>query len=304
MYLGVDIGGTDIKYGVLDENRRLVWHDSQPTLAGRTDRAIVDDIIAACRDLIGRYPVGSIGLGSPGHVLSSRGVIKKAANLPFRNTPIADWVSRATARPVFVGNDANCAAWGEFCAGGHPAGDNLVLITLGTGVGGGMIFNRRLYLGRDEGAGEIGHICIDYRGLPCKCGRIGCLEAYASVSALISQTQTAIRRFPDSLLARSALDQAVSGKTAFTAAKAGCPAAARVIDQYLRYLATGINSLIMLLRPDTIVLAGGITNEGSALLDPLQGLLTENCDLRLSNLKNDAGIIGAALLGAEAAADG
>jgi len=297
MDLGIDIGGTEIKYGVLEGSCRIIAKGSLPTGAHRSAAEIVDDISRLCLGLAGQYPVTGIGIGSPGHVMASQGVIVKAANLPFRDTPIVETIQKATGLPVFLGNDANCAALAEFYAGDHPEADNLVLMTLGTGVGGGIIINRRLYLGQDEAAGEIGHICIDYQGLNCRCGRIGCLEAYASVQALIGQTQEAMRQNPDSILAKSCDPDQVTGKTSFAAARAGCPAAAALIGRYLHYLAAGINSLVMVLRPDVFVLAGGITHEGDALLQPLQALLTEKCDLRISKLKNDAGLIGAAMLG-------
>lgn len=297
MYIGVDIGGTNIKYGVIDDLNNIIFKDSLETRACRTDREIVADIIAACREMQNNYPVQSIGIGSPGHISAVKGLLVSAANLPFHNTPVVSWVQQQTGLPVRLGNDANCAALGEFRTGINKDIDNMVLITLGTGIGGGIIINRQLYLGNNEAAGEIGHISIDYAGLKCRCGRTGCFEAYASVNALIDQTRTASEQYPDSLLAEIASAGGISGKTAFEAAKAGCPVAAQVIARYIQFLAVGINDIVVLLQPDLIVLAGGITNEGANLLDPLRAAVDNNCELAISTLKNDAGMIGAALLG-------
>ena len=197
-----------------------------------------------------------------------------------------------------LGNDANCAALGEAAVSGA---DDLLLVTLGTGVGGGIVSGGKLIVGAHGGAGEIGHMCLHAGGRACPCGKRGCFEQYASASALTAAAEAAAAAHPDSLLAAYAKD-GMDGNVFFRAIADGCPAAAAVLDAYLTDLAAGLESLQSIFDPAVIVLAGGITEAGDALLAPLMQKLGADFPLKLSSLRSDAGVIGAAALGREEAA--
>ena len=295
MELGIDIGGTNIKFGVVD-GLEIIAKSEIPTGAKRQDTEIVADIIAECRRITESYKIDKIGMGSPGAVDSENGVILGCANLSFKNTPICKMITDATGIPARIGNDANCAVLGELYAGCGRECDSFILITLGTGVGGGIVIDGKPYFGRKGDAGEIGHIIINYDGEMCGCGKRGCYEAYASVTALIKQTKKAIDENPESLLAVQAMERGkVTGRTAFDAMRRGCHAAKSVVDGYIDYMYYGIGSIYQVFGPDAIVLGGAISNEGEYLTVPLREKM-KGCDVRIetSRLKNDIGIIGAA----------
>lgn len=292
MFLGIDIGGTNTKFGVLDENYNILKKDSIPTGAKRSADEVLGDIIKKAAELCGEYDIEAIGMGCAGRVDQTRGVLERASNLPFMETPIASIVENALGKHTTLANDARCAVCGELYAGAGKDHNNFVMMTLGTGVGGGIVINKRMYFGKYGGAGEIGHITIDQNGIPCRCGQTGCLEHYASVTALIRQTTEAIEAHPDSLIAKYA-ESGVNGRTAFDAMKAGCPIAARVVDRYIGYIALGATNVIRMLQPDAIIIGGAISNEGDALLAPLREKVRQRCELLTSSLRNDAGIVGA-----------
>ncbi len=295
MILGIDIGGTNIKFGVADENYRLLKGYSIPTGADRTDKEIVADIITTIKEIQTRYTLESIGIGSPGDLDCKNGICVTAANLPYHNTPIAAMITEATGLPVYLANDATAAVYGELYAGVGKDYENMVMITLGTGVGGGIAINGRPYLGQRGGAGEIGHMIIKYDGLPCPCGQTGCYEQYASVTSLIRLTKEAMEANPDSLLARLA-EEEVTGRTAFDAKAQGCDVAAAVVDQYIQYIAMGVTGLERIFQPDAIVIGGAISNQEEALLAPLREKVKLPINVFTSQLKNDAGVIGAAVV--------
>ena len=292
MFLGIDIGGTNTKFGVLDENYNILKKDSIPTGARRSADEVLDDIIKKADELCGEFDVEAIGMGCAGRVDQRRGVLERASNLPFRDTPVAAIVERALGKRTTLANDARCAVCGELYAGAGKNYDNFVMMTLGTGVGGGIVINKKMYFGKHGGAGEIGHVTIDQNGIPCRCGQVGCLEHYASVTALIRQTNEAVQVHPESLLAKLA-ERGVSGRTAFDAMRQGCPIGAEVVDRYIGYIAIGATNVIRMLQPDAIVIGGAISNEGDALLSPLREKVRQRCELLTSSLKNDAGIVGA-----------
>lgn len=293
MTLGIDIGGTNVKFGVIDDDYRILERRSIPTRTEASAAAIISDIIEVCLDLKKAFPYERIGIGTPGAVDSKHGICIKAANLPFRNTPIAGMIAEATGVPATLANDANCAVTGELYAGIGKQYANFIMVTLGTGVGGGIVINGQVYQGFRSGAGEIGHMVIDYAGLPCPCGQIGCWEQYASVNALIRQTKHAAVDAPNSLLASMCADS-VTGRTVFEAAEKGCDVAKQVLDTYTNYILIGISSLDYIFQPEAIVLCGAVTNQGQTLLDPLHRKQTTPSKIFISDLKNDAGIIGAA----------
>ena len=297
MELGIDIGGTNVKFGVVD-NLQIIFKSDIPTGAKREDTEIVNDIIQECKKIIEKYPnITKIGIGSPGGIDSDNGIIRGAANINFKDTPICSMITEATGIPSRVGNDANCAMLGELFAGYGKDYKNIILVTLGTGVGGGIIIDGKPYLGTRGDAGEIGHMIINCDGIKCACGQNGCYEAYASVTALINQTKEAIAQNPDCLMAKNAEKAGkVSGRTSFDSMREGCPVAAKVVDTYLEYIATGLRSIYQIFRPDVIVIGGAISNEGKFMTEPLREKMgNKNVLIATSELKNDIGIIGAAM---------
>ncbi|MBR6728532.1 MAG: ROK family protein [Clostridia bacterium] len=297
MILGVDIGGTDIKFGVVDESYTIIEKLKIPTVKDEGAERIIQDIIKTALAFKERYPIQKIGIGTPGTVDYEKGICIRSANLPYKNTQMVAPIEAATGLSVSIANDASCAVCGELYAGSGRTYKNLVMVTLGTGVGGGIIIDNKPYFGSRGGAGEFGHLIIDRNGLPCRCGQTGCWEAYASVSALISQTEEAAKAHPASKLAELSRS-GVSGRTVFEAKKAGCPVAEKVLDTYLDYLATGITSLIRIFQPEAVVLGGAVTNEGETLLAPLKEKVTLPAEVIISSLKNDAGLVGAAAMAA------
>ncbi|MBQ3114783.1 MAG: ROK family protein [Clostridia bacterium] len=310
-YIGIDIGGMSIACGITDEKFNIIYKDSVPTEPKRPGEEIVADIICLVKKVMDKanakeQEVKSIGIGAPGMLDRENGVIVRSSNINFRNTNIRQLINQQINVPVYVDNDANCAALGEAVSGSTKKVDNSVMITLGTGVGGGVILNKKIYSGFNGHAGELGHTVIVYGGEPCGCGRNGCWETYASVTALIRQTKKAIEENPDSILAKS-VDGGVNGKTAFDAMRANCPVAKKVVDQYIKYVAVGIVDIINILMPEMIAIGGGISKEGDAIIKPLTEEVTINmykkmavpCEIVTATLGNDAGIIGAAALGVD-----
>lgn len=297
MYLGVDIGGTSIKLGVIDGFNNIVYKDSLPTHKDKPAAAIIDNLCAACRDIISRFPVTSIGVGVPG-LINFKDNTVRAANLPFDDTPIVDMMKESIDLPIYLNNDANCAALGEAVAGEGAMYNDMFMITLGTGIGGGIIIDKKIYMGARGDAGEIGHMCIESDGKPCPCGSCGCWEQYASVSALIEQTEEAVEANPGSILAQVAAEKMViDGTTVFEAKQRGCKIADAVLDRYIGYLATGVRNIINIFRPGIVVISGGISAAGDMLSKPLIDRVKSSVPIKISHLQNDAGIIGAALLG-------
>jgi len=291
--LGVDIGGTNIKFGVVNEQYELLETCLVSTEAEKGAEQMVSKIIETAKALQEKYSIEKIGIGTPGTVDYKTGVCVRAANLPYQNTPVAEMVEKALNLPVRLANDATCAVLGELYAGWGRKYRNLIMITLGTGVGGGIIIEGKPYYGANGGAGEFGHLIIEKEGIECRCGQKGCYEKYASVTALIRQTEEAVIKYPESLLAKRARD-GVSGRTAFDAMREGCDVAVQVVDDYIEYIATGVKSLIRVFQPEAVVFGGAITNEQDYLLLPLKEKVHSSAELCISKLKNDAGVIGAA----------
>jgi glucokinase len=251
----------------------------------------------------------SVGIGSPGLCDSCRGVVVFAGNLNFANAPVVDEMRKHIAPPVFLSNDANCAALGEALAGAAAGTRHMVMVTLGTGVGSGIIIDGKIYTGVNGAAGEIGHMVLVPEGELCTCGERGCLEAYASATALIRQAQYAAMRYPESLLGlmvEGDLNE-ITGKTVFLAAERGDAAAERVVAEYIGYLGAGLVSIVNIFRPEVVLVGGGVSHAGDALMAPLQRYVQQHSfgsryvdapPVRRAALGNDAGIIGAAMLSA------
>lgn len=315
--IGIDLGGTNIAVGIVNEKFEIVAQDSTPTLVGRPSEQIVDDIAMLCKRLcetlgIKDSDVDSLGIASPGIVDDETGNVIYANNLGFRHFPILPMLrERLAIKEMHIENDANAAAWGEAVAGAAKGSKSSVMITLGTGVGGGIIDSGKVFKGFNSAAGELGHIVIEVDGRPCTCGRRGCWEAYSSATGLINMTKEKLAECEASGRATSMTEQVVqkgkvNGRTAFDGLRAGDEAAKEVVDTYIKYLASGIASMINIFQPEVLSIGGGISNEGQYLLDLLipevrkqtygNGLVPST-DIRIAQLRNDAGIIGAAVLG-------
>ncbi len=307
MYIGIDLGGTNIAVGLVDENNKIIAQDSTPTLAEREYTEIVKDMAMLCKKVTESADytmddVLGIGIGSPGSIDNENGVVIYTNNLNMKNAPIADEMRKYFDIPVNIENDANAAAYGEYAINGGGV-DSFIFITLGTGVGGGIVLDGKLYRGFNGAGGELGHVPLIYNGYPCTCGRKGCWESYASVTALIRQTKEAIEKNPDSLMKKIAEEEGkVSGRTAFMAAKQGDAAGKAVVDQYLEYVAEGICGVVNTFQPERLLIGGGISKEGDYMLEPIKKYVqnnTYNRDLPITKIEiatlfNDAGIIGAA----------
>lgn len=312
MYIGIDLGGTNIAAGVVSKDGKIIKTDSRPTLSERPYQEIIKDMAGLCLSLLEECKLSvsdldGIGIGSPGTIDSANGVVVYSNNLKWDNVPICDELKRYIDVPIRIENDANAAAYGEYIVNGDNV-DSFVAITLGTGVGGGVIINKNIYRGFNGAGGELGHITLVHNGEHCTCGNDGCWEAYASVTALIRQTKKAIEENPDSLLAKEAEKEGkVSGRTSFNAAKEGDTIAEKVVDQYIEYVADGITSIINIFQPNILVIGGGISKEGDRLLVPIQEYVKKHSyckavaqtEIKIATLMNDAGIIGAAFASAQ-----
>ena len=274
--IGVDIGGTNIKAGVVDEAGRIIGESDCPTGADRPQDVVLQDILEAAKGAVAASGVDTkelrgVGVGTPGAVDSETGTVLYNYNLGWRDFDIGPKMSAALGLPARLENDANAAALGEAVAGSAKGATSAMIITLGTGVGSGFVIDGKIWTGWNSAAGEFGHMVIAYGGRPCTCGRRGCFEAYASATGLINMTKEAIEAHPNGELAELARREGtVSGHTAFDAAEAGDPVAAHVIDEYTDYLACGIANLINGLQPEVISIGGGIGKQGERLLVPLR----------------------------------
>lgn len=296
--IGVDIGGTSVKLGVVDNDFNVVEKLRFPTGESATSEGIINGIIDNCRELCQRYDIESIGIGSAGRVDSDRGMVVIAGNLPFVNEPVAIKVGSALNLPTFIDNDGTCALIGEHAAGVCKGANDTLIITLGTGIGGAVIVDGKIVRGHNKRAGELGHIVIDRNGPKCECGLHGCFEQYASATALIEAAERVSAEQPDSILASVAKD-GINGKTVFDAAEKGCPEAKKILAQYGNDLADAINSLIHIFQPEVIAIAGGIANQGENLINLFADKLYKTCVVATTSLNGNGGIIGAALLGTE-----
>lgn len=308
--IGIDLGGTNIAAGIVDESGNILLKRSVPTMASRKKEEIIEDIAALCRSLADNYgisfdEIGAIGIAVPGGVDEKSGEILFTPNIPFSNLNICEILSKKLdGKQIGLANDANAATLAEVMCGAAKGADNAVMITLGTGVGGGIVIDKKIYSGSNGLAAEIGHFVISAGGEKCGCGRRGCFEAYASATALIRMTKDELGECfmsgEGTLMAESSK---ISARTSFDAFKKGDKAAARVIEKYTDYLASGIISLINIFQPDVFIIGGGISGEGKFLTDLLQPKIDKEDFARNAKKRttictascgNDAGIIGAA----------
>lgn len=310
-YIGVDVGGTNLVAGLVDESGAILDKVSRPLDRSMNDRELcaeLADLSMSICEVCGKHPneIKAVGVGIPGLVDNRRGEVVKTTNIAFGHTPFRELFQQKWDIPVFLGNDANCAAIGEYCAGAAKGCDPAVIVTLGTGVGGGLISNGKLVTGFAGSAMEVGHMIVHPNGVHCPCGNDGCWEQYGSASALIRMTREEMGRSPESLLWKlcGGDESKVEGRTAFDAAGLGDEAAKRVLDEYLHGLSLGLINLVNIIQPEVICLGGGVSNaEDALLLEPLRelvfaGTYDKNSPTRLvkASLGNDAGVVGAAML--------
>ena len=313
-YIGIDLGGTNIAAGIVDESFKIVKKGSTPTLVNRDPELIIADMGKLCLELLAETGIGleevvCAGIAAPGSVNPETGVIEYANNLPFLRFPIADTLRKyLPVKKICLENDANAAALGE-AVGGAAKGKRLsVMITLGTGVGGGVIIDGKIYSGFNYAGAELGHTVIEYNGRQCSCGRKGCFEAYASATALVSMTKEKLAACKDTLMwemCGNDINKA-DARIAFAAMKKGDRAGKEVVDMYISYLACGITNMINIFQPEVLLIGGGVCNEKDYLLKPLTEIVnadqyTRNqavkTEIKIAALGNDAGIVGAAALG-------
>ncbi|MDD7184977.1 MAG: ROK family glucokinase [Ruminococcus sp.] len=311
-YVGIDLGGTNIVAGVVDENYNIIATAKTKTNCPRPEKAIADDMAKMALEAVKNAKltiddIEWVGIGTPGIANSKTGIIEYSNNLGFNNTPMVKYIQETIDKPVFIENDANAAAYGEYVAGAAKGAKNAVCITLGTGVGGGIIIDGKIYSGSNFAGAEIGHTVIEVDGAECSCGRKGCFEAYSSATGLIRMTKEAISENPDCIMAKMADEKGkVTARTSFDAMRAGDSVAKAVVDKYIKYLAAGITNTINIFQPDILCIGGGVCNEGDPLLLPVKELVKKevytrnspkNAEIVIAKLGNDAGIIGAAFLG-------
>lgn len=305
--IGIDLGGTNIAVGVVDSAYHLVAEADVPAGAQRPAEQVVADMCRAVELALDKAGLtardcASIGVGAPGTCDPDRGVVVCAYNLGWFHVPVCAMLTAHFGLPARLSNDANCAALAETVAGAAVGCRNMILITLGTGVGGGIILDGKIVSGLGGAGGEPGHSLLVLDGEPCTCGRRGCWEAYASATALIRQGKRAAAAHPDSLLNDY---PALTGRDVFNAADRGDAAAQAVLERYYVYVAAGITDLVNTLAPEMVLIGGGISRQGERLLAPVRRYVSANCFggeqrpqpvLRAAQLGNEAGIIGAAAL--------
>ena len=303
MYIGIDIGGTSIKSGVVNHQGEVITKHAVTTPKNDNEaflEALYESVTKVMAEAkITASDIEAIGIGNPGVVDRERGILLEAHNIGFENVPARQYIrEHIAAVPVLVENDANCAALGEFYKAQNSK--NFVFVTLGTGVGGGVIINGKLFTGANGAAGELGHIVTHVDGRQCSCGRKGCWETYASVTGLIKTTKEHRAEIKG-----LSPDEEITGRTVFDLARNGDPDAARIRDMWIEEVAIGIVDMINVFQPDELVIGGAISKEGSVLLDPIIDYVDKNAfssdkigrpKVVISRIGGDAGIIGAALL--------
>ncbi len=316
--IGIDLGGTNIAVGLCNEELEIVDKSSAPTLAERDAEEIVKDMAALAMKIVERNSltlgdISYVGIVAPGTVNSESGIVVYCPNIKMSDYPLVESFKKyCPVKEVYIANDANAAALGEALAGSGKGASTLVMITLGTGVGGGVILDGRIFSGGQSPAGtELGHTVIVAGGRQCSCGRRGCWEAYSSATALSALTrekmkELSLKGIPSLLFEEERRRKKISARTAFDAMKRGDVFGKMIVDEYIEYLAVGITNMINIFQPHILCIGGGICNEGETLTRPLIEIVEREQYTRASKVKtkvviaslgNDAGIIGAAALG-------
>ena len=306
--IGIDLGGTTMTAGLVDENYKIIgkttWATRLPRPAEDLEKALAD----LCRTVakenkVDFTDVKYVGIGTPGSVNFTTGFVGFNTNFGYYDWNLGPDLEAMLGCKVYVENDANAAAYGEYVAGAAKGAKNAVCITLGTGVGAGIVIDGKIYSGSNFGGAEVGHTVISVDGPQCTCGRKGCFEVYSSATGLVRMTKEALAANPDSAMKD---EERISARTAFNYMRAGDATAKQVVDDYIKYLAAGITNTINIFQPDILCIGGGVCNEGDPLLVPMKEIVkkevytrdsAKNTEIVIAQLGNDAGIIGAAFLG-------
>ncbi|WP_294155684.1 ROK family protein [uncultured Clostridium sp.] len=309
-YIGVDLGGTNIVVGLVDEEGKIIKSISRPTEKERGVEPIFDDIFSMCNELIDelnldKTSLKGIGMGIPGTVDDKNGIIVYAPNIKMDNFNVREYAKGKIDYEIRLANDADSAGLGEVVAGSAKGCSDAIVVTLGTGVGGGIIINGKIFPGFYPGGAEVGHQIIEVNGRQCGCGKKGCFEAYSSASALILAAKKKAEENKDSLLYKLVEGdlEKMNAKVPFDADQAGDKAGHEVIEEYLDYLSIGISNLITIFNPEAILLGGGVCKQGENLTVPLKERIEKlafggelKTQIKIASLGNDAGLIGAAML--------
>lgn len=313
-YIGIDLGGTNMRVGIVSEDGRILAKDNVATHRERSYQEIIKDMAALTFKLIESEKISirdvkSIGIATPGTSDNIKGILGYSNNFNFHDVPMRDEMQKLINLPVYLENDANCSALAENIIGEAKGSKDSVSITLGTGVGSGIIIDGKIYSGFNNAAAEMGHTVIVVDGIQCSCGRKGCWEMYSSATALIARTKEMAKKNPGSKINEivSGKTEKIGGETVFKAAKQGDKVALDIVEKYIIYLAEGITNVINTFQPEILTIGGGISNEGDYLLNPLKDLVSKRVysrgdikqtKIKISKMGNDAGIIGAAMIGA------
>lgn len=303
LFIGIDVGGTTIKGVIIGKDGKLYGEDRIDTGDGQK---IAEGIVAMCNRFIANNPNGKVkgvGIGSPGVIDSGNGIVVQANNLRLKNYPLAKLVGEKLNLPVSITNDANAAALGEARFGSGKKYSDSILVTLGTGVGGGIVIGGKLFEGYKSAGAEIGHMVIERGGDRCSCGRRGCFEVYSSATALTKRTKWAMEEDAGSSMWETYTSDTATGKTAFDYMETDI-SANEVVDWYIKHLACGLTNLANMFRPQVIILGGGVSAQGERLTAPLQKILdrevfaSEYAPVKVvtATLGSSAGAYGAAAL--------
>ncbi|MBQ8320703.1 MAG: ROK family protein [Clostridia bacterium] len=308
-YVGIDLGGTFIKGGIVNDLGEIILEEKTPTESEKGAEGVANNIAKLALSLIKKAgltveEIEGLGMGVPGMIDGERGEVVFSNNLGWEHFMIGERVGELTGLPVKIANDANVATLGEVKFGAGKAYKDAVMLTLGTGVGGGLVLGGKLYEGNHGAGAELGHSVIVAGGEPCTCGRKGCLEAYASATALIRDTKRAMEKDAKSKMWEIGSIDAVTGKTPFDYAATDAAAKA-VVENYLEMLGTGIVNFANIFRPEVVLLGGGVCAQGENLLRPLKRILQRDLfagekgpqvEIKIAELGNSAGLLGAAAL--------
>ena len=309
--IGIDVGGTGIQFGAVDEKLNILAEESIPTA---TDIPVPEqvkrmaDAVVSTAKKAGYTPeqIGSVGIGIPGVANPVTGMVDRCPNMGWFHVPLRDEFKKHLSVPLFIENDANVAALAESVAGVSAGTSSSVFVTIGTGIGSGIILNGKIWSGFHGVGGELGHTIFALNGVPCTCGNRGCLERYCSATALIRMGREAMALHPDSLILSSVGNDLtkIEARTVIDAARENDPVAVEVYSQWIHQLAQALANIVNLLDPEVIVLGGGVSKAGSFLLDPLHREYSNYVlyndlpipDIKLAVLGSEAGIIGASML--------
>ena len=310
--LGIDVGGTNISAGIVDENFKIVQKLQVKTKFFGEQQNFCKQLLSIYQKLLYKSNIStndiiSVGIGMPGTVNPQKGIVEFSSNLKFSDFHLKEMLQPYLNKEILLENDANAAAWGEYIAGAAKNVHSAVVLTIGTGIGGGIILNNKILHGINFNGAEIGHMVIVNKGKKCSCGRLGCFEAYASASALAHHAQKAVLKKPSSLMYKLVNGnlKKINSKIVFLASRKKDPVAQKLIKSYLNYLSCGIVNLINIFQPEILLIGGGVSYEGESVLNYVQNYTekyrySKNTSIQtkisIAQLKNDAGIVGAAFL--------